>query len=165
MQIRGCQTSAPPHRPRTCSQTKALANAAIRAPHGPIVSHTQPQPRDDPKYEELPVPDLLCDLQSNNKPRIVPIVTNLRPQYPTKHEGLLEDPFPLIQSANSVTDLNTGKQLEYKQLINHPDRKLCQTWQCSSANEFRRLVQGVSGWIAGTETIKFLQYNEMLKDQ
>ena len=82
-----------------------------------------------------------------------------------KHKGLLEDPFPLIQSANSVTDPNTGNQLEYKQLINHPGSKVCQTWQCSSANEFGRLVQGVGGWIEGTETIKFLHYHKMPKNR
>ena len=91
------------------------------------------------------VPDPPCDIQHNTKPRIVPIIANLCPQYPTptKHEGLLEDPFPLIQSANAVMDPDTGQQLEYKQLINHPDSKLCQTWQDSSANEFGRLAQGV----------------------
>ena len=78
---------------------------------------------------------------------------------------MLEDPFPLIQSANSVTDPNTGKQLEYKQLINHPDRKLRQMWQHSSANEFRRLAQRVGGQIDGTETIKFLHYHEMPKNR
>ena len=110
------------------------------------------------------VPDILCDPQNNTKPRIIPIIKKLRPQYPTKHEGLLEDPFPLIQSANSVMDPNTGKQLEYKQLINHPDCKVRQMWQRSSANEFGRLAQGVGGRIEGTETIKFLQYHEMPKD-
>ena len=83
-----------------------------------------------------PPPPPPLDIQHNNKPRIVPIIANLRPQYPTKHEGLLEDPFPLIRAANSVTDPNTGHQLEYKQLINHPDSKLRQMWQCSSANKF-----------------------------
>ena len=53
-----------------------------------------------------------------------------------KHEGILEDPFPLIQVANAVTDPSTGKQLEYKQLINHPNSKVHQTWQCLRANEF-----------------------------
>ena len=132
----GVPDITPPHQPCTCSQTKALANAAIRAPYGPTVIHTPPPPRDDTKYDEELAPDHLCDNQHNKKPLIVPIIKNLRPQYPTKHEGMLEDPFPLIQSANSVTDPNTGKQLEYKQLINHPGRKLRQTWQCSSANEF-----------------------------
>ena len=69
---------------------------------------------------------------------------------------MVEDPFPLIQSANSVTDPSTGKQLEYKQLINHPDRKFHQMWQRSSANEFGCLAQGVGGQIEGTDTIKFL---------
>ena len=81
-------------------------------------------------------------------------------QYPTKHAGMLEDLFPLIKSANSVTDPNTCKQFEYKKLINHPDSSIRQTWQCSSANEFGQLVQGVGGWTKGTETMKFLHYHE-----
>ena len=110
------------------------------------------------------VPDPPSDIQHNNKPRIVPIIANLWPQYPTKHEGLLGDPVPLIRAANSVTDPNTGQQLEYKQLINHPDSKLRQTWQRLSANQFGRLVQGVGGQIEGMETIKFLHYHEMPKN-
>ena len=86
---------------------------------------------------------------------------HLRPQFPTKHEGMLEDPFPLIMAANTVTDPHTGKQLDYRQLINHPDYELRRTWQRSSANEFGRLAQGVGGRIDGTETIKFLHYQEM----
>ena len=99
------------------------------------------------------------------KPCIIPIIANLRPKYPTKHEGLLEDPFPLIPLANSVTNPNTGKQLEYKQLINHPDSTVCRTWQRSSANEFGQLVQRVGGQIEGTDMIKFLHYHEMPKDR
>ena len=60
------------------------------------------------------VSDPPSDIQYNHKQCIIPIIANLRPQYPTKHEGLLEDPFPLIQAANSVMDPNTGQQLEYK---------------------------------------------------
>ena len=77
----------------------------------------------------------------------------------------MEDPFPLIQAANSITDPSTGKQLEYKQLINHPDRKIRQMWQHSSANEFGCLAQGMGGRIEGTDTIKFLRYHEMLKNR
>ena len=81
-------------------------------------------------------PEPAIDITNHNKPRIVPIIANLQPKYPMKHEGLLEDLFPLIPLANSVSDPNTGKQLEYKQLINHPDSKVHQTWQRLSANEF-----------------------------
>ena len=155
----------PPQRPCTHSQTKKLANAALTAPQGTTLLQTQPQQTVKQKQEEDLFPEPPIDIPHHNKPRIVPIIANLQPQYPTKHEGLLEDPSPLIQSANSVTDPNTGKQLEYKQLINHPDSKVCQTWQRSSANEFGRLVQGVGGQIEGTETIKFLHYHEMPKNR
>ena len=95
------------------------------------------------------------------KPQIVPVIQNLCPKYPTKHEGMLEDPFPLIQSANAVTDPDTGQQLEYRQFINHPNAHLRKTWQLSSANEFGRLAQGVGGRITGTETIRFIHHHEM----
>ena len=94
-------------------------------------------------------------------PLIVPIIKTICPQFPTKHEGMLDDPFPLIRAANAITDPHTGKQLEYRQLINHPDYELQRTWQRSSANEFGRLAQGVGGRIDGTETFKFLHYHEM----
>ena len=133
-----------------------------------IQSYRMPHPntttRDDPKNEDELAPDHICNIQ-HSKPLIVPIIKKLRPQYPTKHEGMLEDPFPLIKSANSVADPSTGKQLEYKQLINHPDCKFCQTWQHSSANECGRLAQGVGGRIEGTDTIKFLWYHEMPKNR
>ena len=132
----GEQDITPPQRPHTCSQTKALANAAIRAPSGPTVRHTHPQPLDDPKHDEELAPNHLCDVQHHDIPLIMPIIKNLRPQFPAKHEGMLEDLFPLIRAANAVTDPHTGKQLEHKQLINHPNQELHQTWQCSSANEF-----------------------------
>ena len=74
---------------------------------------------------------------------------------------MLEDPFPLIQSANTVTDPDTGKQHEYKQLISHPNCHLRKTWQHSSANEFGCLAQGVGGRITGTETIRFIHHPEM----
>ena len=116
--------SPPAQRPHTRSQTKAIANAAIREPYGPVVRHPDPQPRDDTKHDEELAPAHLGDIPHHDIPLIVPIIKNLRPQFPTKHEGMLEDPFPLIRAANAVTDPHTGKQLEYRQLINHPDYKL-----------------------------------------
>ena len=101
------------------------------------------------------------DTELHTKHNIVPVIPNLQPKYPTKHERMLEDPFPPIQSANAVTDPDTGKQLEYRQLISHPNRHLRQTWQQSSSNEFGRLAQGVGGHIAGTDIIRFIQHHEM----
>ena len=133
----------------------------IRAPYGPTVRQPHLQPLDDPKHDEDMAPDHLGTIPHHDIPRIIPIIKNLRPQFPTKHEGMLEDPLPLIREANAVTDPHTGKQLEYKQLINHPDHELRRMWQRSCANEFRRLAQGVRRRIDSTETIKFLHHHEM----
>ena len=157
----GEQDRPPQQRPRTRSQTKRLANAAIRAPFSPKIRQPDPRPHDDPKHDEDMNPDHLGNIQHRDIPRIVPIIKTLLPQFPTKHEGMLEDPFPLIREAKAVTDPHTGKQLEYKQLINHPDHELRRMWQRSCANEFGRLAQGVGGRIDGTETIKFLHHHEM----
>ena len=150
-----------PQRPQTRSQTKHLVNAAFTVPQLDQVCHDQLPPPDDTKQDEYLEPDPTNDMPTIPGHHIVPLIPNLRPKYPTKHEGMLEDPFPLIQSANAVTDPDTGKQLEYKQLINHPNCHLCKTWQHSSANEFGCLAQGVGGHIAGTETIRFIHDHKM----
>ena len=112
---------APPQCLRTCSQTKQLANAAFTAPQRDRLCHDPPQPPDETKQQVDLDPEPPDDTKIHTKHHIVPVIPNLRPQYPTKHEGMLEDPFPLIQSANAVMDPDTGKQLEYKQLISHPN--------------------------------------------
>ena len=157
----GVPDITPPHRPRTCSQTKQLANAAFTAPQRDQLCHNQSQSQNETKQEGNLDPEPPDDTEIHTKHHIVPVIPNLRPQYPTKHEGMLEDPFPLIKSANAVMDPDTSKQLEYKQLISHPNRHLCQTWQHSSSNEFGRLAQGMGGHIEGTETIRFIQHHEL----
>ena len=136
----GVPDSGPPNCPHTHSQTKTFANAALTPPQITNLLQTRPEPTINQHTEgdlfPATFPEPPIDISYHHKPRIVPIIANLSPKYPTKHEGLLEDPFPLIPLANSVTDPNTGKQLEYKQLINHLDSTVQQMWQRSSANEF-----------------------------
>ena len=140
---------------------KYLANAAFTVPQCDQLCHDQPQPPDDTKQEGDLEPDLHDDMPNFTRHHIVSLIPNLCPRYPTKHEGMLEDPFPLIESTNAVTDPDTGKQLEYKQLINHPNCHLRKNWQHSSANEFGCLAQGVGGRIARTEMIRFIHHHEM----
>ena len=53
-------------------------------------------------------------------------------------------------------DKNTGKMLEYRQLMRHPAYRA--DWSLSSANEFGRLANGVGGRIKNpTNTIKFIK--------
>ena len=158
----GVPDLTPPQRPRTRSQTKSLANAALTIPNHNHPYQSHPKPPEPTKQEEDSHQDPTSDTPNFTKPQIVPVIQNLRPKYPTKHEGMLEDPFPLIQSTNAVTDPDTGQQLEYRQLINHPNAHLRKTWQLSSANKFGRLAQGVGDRITGTETIRFIHHHEML---
>ena len=62
----------------------------------------------------------------------------------------------------SVLDAETGKILNYCQLVRDPKYK--KDWQLSSANEFGRLANSVGGRIRGTNTIKFGCMHEIPKD-
>ena len=66
--------------------------------------------------------------------------------------------------AMAVMDANTGKILNYRQLMHHPDYK--QPWSKSSANEFGQLANGVGGQIKKpTNTIKFIHKDDVPKDR
>jgi hypothetical protein len=43
----------------------------------------------------------------------------------------------------AIFDKATGKMLEYRHLMNHPDPEIRKTWKRSSANEYGRTMQGV----------------------
>ena len=48
----------------------------------------------------------------------------------------------------------TGKMIDYKQLINHPDKQTREWWQKLSANEFKKLLKGVGKHADGTQRVK-----------
>eukprot|EP00956_Cyclotella_meneghiniana_P023795 scaffold46957_cov29-Cyclotella_meneghiniana.AAC.1 len=61
-------------------------------------------------------------------------------------------------------DKKSGKMLNYRQLLRHPDYK--KDWSLSSANEFGRLANGVGGRIKNpTNTIKFVRYEDIPKER
>jgi hypothetical protein len=64
-----------------------------------------------------------------------------------------------LDLANGVFDHDSGKTLEYRQLIKHPAYK--ERWLHSAANEFGRLAQGVGDRIKGTDTIKFIRKEDV----
>ncbi len=63
----------------------------------------------------------------------------------------------------AVFDEATGKMLEYRHLMNHPDPEIRKVWQKSSANEFGRTMQGVKknrkegDEIKGTDTMHLIK--------
>jgi hypothetical protein len=71
-------------------------------------------------------------------------------------------PLPRINWAYAVTDVATGQQLEYRQLLQRPDLK--PMWEKAFANELGRLAQGIS-YIKGTHTIVFIQAAEIPKER
>ena len=65
-----------------------------------------------------------------------------------------------IGEAYAVMDKDTGKMLNYRQLLQHP--KYRKEWSVSSANEFGRLANGVGGRIKNpTKTIRFIREDEI----
>ena len=81
----------------------------------------------------------------------------------------IEDPKTIVSKGgleelvNAVMDLETGKMLNYRDLLKHP--KLGKDWQRSAANEFGRLAQGVGDRIKGTNTIKFIKRETIPSDR
>ena len=67
------------------------------------------------------------------------------------------------EAANSVLDQETGKLLEYRQLLKHERFK--EVWNRSAADEFGRLAQGIGGRIKGTDTIRFIHKHEIPADR
>ncbi|KAL7502572.1 hypothetical protein ACHAXN_003578 [Cyclotella atomus] len=68
-----------------------------------------------------------------------------------------------VEQAMAVLDKDSGKLLNYRQLLVHPKYK--KDWSVSSANEFGRLAQGVGGRIKGTNTIFFIHESEIPKER
>ena len=64
--------------------------------------------------------------------------------------------------ARAVTDPDTGKQLEYRDLITQAKTK--PTWSKSFASELGRLTQGIHN-IKGTTTIFFIKRSDIPKDR
>ena len=68
-----------------------------------------------------------------------------------------------VHQAMAVMDANSGKMLNYRQLMKDP--KYRRDWSISSANEFGRLANGVGGRIKGTNTIKFVHKHQVPKER
>jgi hypothetical protein len=60
----------------------------------------------------------------------------------------------------AVMDANTGKLLNYRQLMR--STKYRETWSLSSANKFGRLANGIGG---PTNTIEFICQHEVPTEQ
>ena len=65
----------------------------------------------------------------------------------------------LVEHGFAVTHHLTGKQMEYQHLIRDDHYK--GPWLLSGANELGRLSQGVGNRIAGTNTIFFIQKDQV----
>jgi hypothetical protein len=63
----------------------------------------------------------------------------------------------------AVLDKDTGKLLNYRQLIRNP--KYTKEWSKSSANEFGRLMDGIGDRVKGTKTMRAIYEHEVPKER
>ena len=68
-----------------------------------------------------------------------------------------------VHQAMAFMDADTGKLLNYKQLMKDPKQK--KRWAISSANEFGRLANGTGGRVKGTNTIQFIRKRDVPSDR
>ena len=69
----------------------------------------------------------------------------------------------LTDFAGSVLDAETGELLEYRYLIKRPKYK--DDWGYSFGNEIGRLAQGMPGRVEGTNTIFFINRDDVPPDR
>ena len=65
----------------------------------------------------------------------------------------------LESEALAVTYINSGKELNYRQLLKHPE--YIKEWSKSSSKTFERLADGCTGRVKLTDTILFLHQHEV----
>ena len=76
-----------------------------------------------------------------------------------------------LHHAMAVFDETTGKMLEYRHLINHPDPAIRKKWQLPGANEFGRTMQGVGKTrseedrVEGTDTMHLIHKRDIPKNK
>lgn len=97
---------------------------------------------------------------SQNKQRQANAVERIRSRNFLKQFRQIETE---VGQAMAVMDEDSGKMLNYRQLMRHP--KFKRAWSKSSANEFGRLAQGVGGRVKGTDTMRFIREIEVPKQR
>ena len=159
-------------------QMQALSKLAQIFQHAlptPSPMNTPPAPRVEkqptppaPRVEEPPSPP--PQPQTSRVPHQYPLrsrtttVTSDQPRYPLRsrswgHRALAA----FLHQANPVFNPKTGKEMEYRHLIQDPEYKW--VWTKSFANELGRLAQGVGNRIEGTNTITFIAYTDVPDDR
>ena len=68
----------------------------------------------------------------------------------------------LGEAISAVMDAKTGKMLEYRHLMQSPEKNGA---MYSFGNEIGRLAQGMPGRVGGTDTIKFIALEQISKDR
>jgi hypothetical protein len=124
--------------------------------------YTLPTPR--VPTSTVPTPRVQARVTPDDNPGHTHVRTRHPPQVTQEERAyqLLATPLPIINRAYAVTDMTTGQQLEYRQLLHQPNLK--PIWERVFANELGRLAQGVLD-IKGTDTIVFIPPSYIPKER
>jgi len=130
----------------------------------PRVVITEPErPRIQLNYKRMSVNDvnIKTSIQNANNKRTVrvPLARVL-----ARSQRLRTNSHRIIRERSQlIHDKDTGEDLNYWQLLKDP--KHAELWTHSAANEFGQLAQGVGTRIKGTNTIHFIQKDQVPNDR
>jgi len=158
----------PLHRHNKALQELAkIFQAAATPPPAPRVpNETPPSPR---VATPTPSPPRVSDAADTGNPQgafaAIKFPTQPAPISTPQEVAIYAADTPLAAHhfASSVQDEDTGQILEYDQLLKHPKYKTA--WNISAANEFGRLAQGIGGRLTGTDTIHFIQRQDLPRNK
>ncbi len=77
----------------------------------------------------------------------------------------LPPPIHIDQLANPVLDEATGRSMEYRHLIQHPDPQVRKRWSNAMCNELGRLAQGYKNQVQFTNCIHFIAFSDIPPDK
>lgn len=151
----------------TRSQTAAASKAAAppaastraKAKVGTMPTQSKGAPKSK-RVSRLKQPTPIAKRKSTRQTKKASALAATERRYLHKLTGKIERLENEIHQALAVMDAETGKILNYRQLIKNPKYRL--PWSRSAANEFGRLANGVGGRIQNpTNTIKFIRRAEI----
>ena len=143
--------------PNSCAPAAAQAQAAspgVEAPSPgvPVSEGTRNRATRRGEVRSLPNEAILSAIEISS----IPLYTR----------KLANQKFPLAmlcEIAGAVLDPETGKLLEYRHLTKKPQFK--EVWSKTGSKEIGRLAQGVPGVVDGTNTIFFIDYDQIPNDR
>ena len=165
-------TSPKPRGPASVPRVPTVLDTTPYLPSTPRVPTPTPTPSPMAQNPNAPIPPTTLRrsprLQQANTRRRQPqqaLLARLstKPQYRDFILNHVTKTINYIQQhiANPVLDQSSGKTLEFRDLINHPDPAIREVWSNAFCNELGRLTQGYKNQVQFTNCCKFIKHSEI----